>query len=242
MARSPSRTAVAENARTDGAATPAAWTSRAVGRSARSLALLLAVAAAVAAHAPGRPRAEPGPVGRWLMAEPASMWELGMTRLQGLLLTGLSADHPIAALWRNAYYGWREDRIYVSVASEAGFGEASCSYLLAELQRLAGVADGRPLNSESSLFANQFARGFSSVGEPEDYTRRLDEIMVLRVDMDGGSCRGRLLSDEVVGPARPHLFGVAGPAAVARGGAGEPPGADPVPPRDEAGRMRVSAR
>jgi hypothetical protein len=212
-------------------------------------ALLLAAAAAaaaLAAPAPAPALAEPGPVGRWLMAEPASLWELGMTRLQDLLLNGLPAGHPLAGLWRNASYGWDEDTIYVSAASQEGYGAARCSRLLDGLRDLAGVEGGRPRNAESSLFANQFARGFSTVGEPAGYTRRLDGIVALRVDMDGGSCRGRLLAEEAVGPARPRLFGVAGAAAPqpapGRAGEAEPPGADPTPPRDGAGRASASAR
>jgi hypothetical protein len=162
------------------------------------LLLLLLLVAALAAHTPARPRAEPGPVGRWLMTEPASLWELGMFRLQSLLLAGLPAGHPLARLWRNAYYSWDENRIHVAVASDERHEQARCSHYLGELRSLADVEDGQPRNGESSPFANQFARGFSSPGEPADYTKRLDGIMVLRVGMDGGSCRGRLLSDEVV--------------------------------------------
>jgi hypothetical protein len=197
-------------------------------RGARPVLLPLLVAA-LAAHTPARPRAEPGPVGRWLMTEPASLWELGMSRLQSLLLTGLPGDHPLARLWRNAYYSWDENRIYVTVASDERYEEARCSYFVGELRSLANVKDGKPLNGESSLFANQFARGFSTHDEPEDYTERLDEIMVLRVDMDGGACHGRLLSDEVVHPDHPRLFGLAGAEAMAIE-AGEPPRVRPVPP------------
>jgi hypothetical protein len=169
-------------------------------------------------------------VGRWLMTEPASLWELGMSRLQTLLLTEFREGHPLARVWRNAHYAWDENRIHVGVASDERYEEARCSSYLGELRTLAGVEDGEPLDGESSLFANQFARGFSSPDEPQDYTERLDEIMVLRVDMDGGSCHGRLLSEEVVHqpPARPS--GAAGTAAVTGERAGEPPRVAPGPP------------
>jgi hypothetical protein len=193
---------------------------------------LLAAAAALAAHTPARPRAEPGPVGRWLMTEPASLWELGMSRLQSLLLTGLPGDHPLAHVWRDARYDWAGNRIHVSVATDERYGEARCSHLMGELRALANVEDGRPLDGVSSLFANQFARGFSTPDEPDDYTKRLDEIMVLQVGMNGGSCHGRLLSDEVVvHPDHPRLFGLAGAEAMAIE-AGAPPRVRPVPPHE----------
>jgi hypothetical protein len=188
------------------------------------------LAAALAALTPAPPRAEPGPVGRWLMAEPASMWELGMFRLQTLLLVGLPADHPLARLWRNAHYSWDENRIYVSVASDERYGAARCSHFMGELRSLADVEDGKPLNSESSLFANQFARGYSRPDEPEDYTKRLDDIMMLRVDMDQGSCRGRLLSEEVVHLDASRPFGMTEGATATE--AGEPALVRPVPPRE----------
>jgi hypothetical protein len=169
----------------------------AAARGAHLMVALLA-AAALTVPAPARPRAEPGPVIRWLMAEPASLWELGMFRLQSLLLAEFRGDHPLARVWRDARYDWAENRIHVSIATDERYEEARCARLVGELRSLANVKDGKPLNGESSLFANQFARGFSTPDEPDDYTKRLDGIMVLRVGMDGGSCRGRLLSDEVV--------------------------------------------
>ena len=40
-------------------------------------------AALVAALALGTPlRAEPGPIGEWLMDQPVSLWDMGMTRIR----------------------------------------------------------------------------------------------------------------------------------------------------------------
>ena len=64
----------------------------------------------IATNLGGPLRAEPGPVGKWLMDEPTSLWELGMFRLEEYV-RGWKGAHPLASYSSRVRYDWDQNRI-----------------------------------------------------------------------------------------------------------------------------------
>ena len=75
--------------------------------------------ALVAALALGTPlRAEPGPIGEWLMDQPVSLWDMGMTRIRqdaqrasGYLLKDAQLEGV-----PDAYYDWGANEIVIGLS------------------------------------------------------------------------------------------------------------------------------
>ena len=57
-------------------------------------------------------RAEPGPVGTWLMNEPASLWDLGMLRLEEYI-SEMKETHLQVNYTEDINYDWDENRIMI---------------------------------------------------------------------------------------------------------------------------------
>ena len=65
----------------------------------------------IATNLGGPLRAEPGPVGKWLMDEPTSLWDLGMLRLEKIVddWKGLKDSE------KDTYYDWNQNRIIIDL-------------------------------------------------------------------------------------------------------------------------------
>ena len=78
--------------------------------------------------------AEPGPVGRWLMNEPVSMWTFGMARLENYV-GGWGVTHPLGSYPIAVFYDWEENRITIWVIASEPFDKRKCSTILKELRK-----------------------------------------------------------------------------------------------------------
>ena len=143
-------------------------------------------------------RAEPGPVGRYLMKEPISLFDLGMLKLEMLAsnwpnrqaIKEIKAQYGVQPVFI-VYYNWDENRIYVQGHIHDFVGDTAkrkliCGRLIAFISDIAGVDPQRgEIYSQLpgySLFADEFEhRGYSNQAAPKDYKSRLDKIFVIRV-------------------------------------------------------------
>ena len=167
--------------------------------STRTLVFVFALAAAVA-FGGTRANAEPGPVGQWLMNEPASLWTIGMMRLE-LYIEGWTGLHPLVNYYRGAEYRWDENRINIYAYSfEQKYSKEKCAELISELRDSGLVRDGRVIGDlENSTYADYFGQiGYQSKTIPKDYHKRLDEIIKVEVRLAGGACEGKLVSKEIL--------------------------------------------
>ena len=168
------------------------------------------------------PRAEPGPIGRWLMDEPASLFDLGMLRLEMDAWRWERPHYTYNVQMKAAYgtyptytvgYDWDENRIVVrgwmlQNINERTDAESACKKILSHISDMAGVVSDtgklRHPGMTASRFADYFSHiGYLEAGEPEDYRSRLDQIFVIKgsvVHSEDGqyvACSRRLLSTKV---------------------------------------------
>ena len=164
-------------------------------------------------------RADPGPVVNWLMDEPASLFDVGMLRLD-LLVEGWENHTEFLEIkqrfgsssWTNSWYNFEENRIYVTISVFDGIDvdnagrKAVCRELIDFMSRQAGVdlTTGKLIwdKMESSSFADSFEhRDYTKTSAPSDYQSRLDGIFVLRAvvgkDPQLTTCRRALMSNKV---------------------------------------------
>ncbi len=157
--------------------------------------LIAALAFTTVAHA------EPGPVGLWLMNEPASMWTLGMARLERYVY-GWNTMHPLGSYPVGVGYDWDENRITIWANVSEPFDKNKCSMIVEEIRKSGHVVEGKILLAplrKSSTYADFFGPiGFGKPSAPEDYRERLDDIIRVRANFDGGGCEGSLVSTEVL--------------------------------------------
>jgi hypothetical protein len=146
-------------------------------------------------------RAEPGPVGQWLMQEPATLWDLGMLGLRRYIY-GWKGTHPLASMARGSDYEWDRNRIVIYVWADEKFDRSRCKDIVIELRKSEGITQRGTYAKESevknSVYASFFDRGFRNGNEPKDYLKRLDQIFEVRSYMNGGSCEGPLVSTKVL--------------------------------------------
>lgn len=144
--------------------------------------------------------AEPGPVGKWLMNEPVSMFTFGMAQLRQHVY-GWKGTHPLAGVSIGVNYDWDENRITISlIRSEEPFDKEKCKQLLESARMQGGVYDGKLFRyRENSFYSDSFSPiGYVDKGAPKDYLKRIDEIIRIKVSFDGGGCEGRLVSSEIL--------------------------------------------
>lgn len=145
-------------------------------------------------------RAEPGPVGRWLMDEPASLWDLGMARLKEHIF-GWKGAHPLASYTKGVNYDWDQNRITISISkNKEKFEKEKCAFILNRVRTSGGIKDGKPDTLLGhSYFSNLFSHiGYTHEKTPENYLQRLDKIFRVKVFLKNGSCEGKLISNEVL--------------------------------------------
>ena len=60
-----------------------------------------------------QPQAEPGPIGRWLMSEPLTLWDIGMIRAEEEASRAAKASSPDLGFsrWGGARYSWENNEI-----------------------------------------------------------------------------------------------------------------------------------
>jgi hypothetical protein len=134
--------------------------------------------------------AEPGPVVRRLMETPATLFSLGLVRLQLALeaiASGYRGDGTLVLL---SSYDWDANRIVIEAdLAHPQPSRELCAEVLGFLRGRARVhprEDGRYLAEwmDGSAFSSLFGHvGFTEPGFPADIARRLDEIVVLRAHL-----------------------------------------------------------
>ena len=162
-------------------------------------------------------RAEPGPVRRYLMNEPISLFDLGMLKLEvraldwsnGRALEEMVAQYGTSSPLFTVRYDWDENRIYVQghvfeIVDDTATQKLFCNKLIEFISKWAGVD---PQTGEVfagvqgySQFAGEFSHmGYSNRNEPEDYLSRLDKIFVIKgfVGRKPVRCVRALLSNKV---------------------------------------------
>ena len=163
-------------------------------------------------------RAESGPVGRYLMNEPISLFELGMLKLETSALRWVTqgeldemeAEYEARGVFFSVRYDWDENRIYVQghiieFEGDTATQKLLCNKLIKLISDMAGVDPKTgevfsELTGGYSLFAGEFAHmGYSTQTEPEDYRTRLDKIFVIKgfVGRKPMRCIRALLSNKV---------------------------------------------
>ena len=167
-------------------------------------------------------RADAGPVVNWLMSEPASLFDLGMLRLQTEATKWTRKSHiynetmdaqygtyPGYEVW----YDWDENRIFVesyllyeiNIIDDA---KQACRIMLDAISQNASVdpETGEPTRTISGSPVSEFARYFrhsdyATKNTPDNYMTRLDKIFMLRAVVnplgDSTTCFRPLLSNKV---------------------------------------------
>ncbi len=162
----------------------------------RHLCLLLSLAMIASASA------EPGPVSKWLMSEPATRWDLGMTRL-AQYFAALRGEQPLGKFEKGVSYDWKKNKIEVYVVmSEMVFNKTLCGNVLNVIRKVGGIIEGK---YGQYLDNSHYAKAFDSISHdilkaPRDYLKRLDTIIMPVVYMRGGRCQGDLVATKVSYP------------------------------------------
>lgn len=137
--------------------------------------------------------ADPGPVVQWLMNEPASLFDIGIWKLD-LELERISEIELEWAMSAYADYDWARNRITIKarVSKFQSRGEdpikqlkRGCRSWMEHLRSNGGVliySSGYIPDSKSSKYSDYFAHfGYNNENQPKDYRQKLDEIIELRV-------------------------------------------------------------
>ena len=174
-------------------------------------------AALVAALALGTPlRAEPGPIGEWLMDQPVSLWDMGMTRIRqdaqrasGYLLKDAQLEGV-----PDAYYDWGANEIvigYIVFAKDFDSNHENCNRVRYSFTRaITGLGETATselvkeflLSKVNFWFAHD---GYRSKGRDEDLAMKMAQIIFISVRLQQGRkivlCKDRILSFEA--PSKP---------------------------------------
>ncbi|TQV80346.1 hypothetical protein [Denitrobaculum tricleocarpae] len=148
----------------------------------------------------GATRADPGPVVRWLMNEPASLFDVGIMRINNRLngiqeALGDQIGYPIALF---SWYDWEQNRIFIEGRNQSPQpredvllfklnARKACGVFFASVRYNAGMRYvGKNLmlpDDKASIMANQFGHdGYTTSTEPTDYAARIDRIFVIRFE------------------------------------------------------------
>jgi hypothetical protein len=153
----------------------------------------------------GSVRAEPGPVVSYLMSQPASVFTIGMMRLERRL-TQLGSRVGAGYF---ASYDWEKNRIEVSSIDfdSVQAPQERCRALISAVRSDAGVDmdTGNFLGKlKNSYYADLFSQiGFKKKTDPEDLARQVDTIIVIDASVFGrdgtsASCEGPLVSNRIL--------------------------------------------
>jgi hypothetical protein len=159
------------------------------------------LAALVVLVVSGGAKADPGPVVQWLMNEPASLFDLGMYRLEKdterkkIPIFGTSSD-----IMHYASYDWNKNRIKVGyVAYVIPFTKILCKKYLNSARSTLGFVLGGEAVAGASISAKFFQHnGYHKKSQPNKHMNKLDQIITVTVALKGGSCEGPMVSTDVL--------------------------------------------
>ena len=147
--------------------------------------------------------AEPNSSVSWLMAEPASVFDIGMMKLENHLIQKAQQFNSgydfMTDLTGWPYYDWDKNRIIIIMASHiSSYSKERCKILINKLR----FYENHAIKSQGySQFASFFSHeGYISKDQPRGIVPDLDKIMEIKIIMKGGECRGALTSEEVLYP------------------------------------------
>lgn len=141
--------------------------------------------------------AEPGPVGRWLMNQPVSLFSLGLYKVEKDIERAaeqVKYSHARESLASGgARYEWDDNRIvlygrFIMQAVSNKDGQRICKAFIDEVRYFGGVnPDTGQLNSQglSSWYALEFDHIGYGVQGPADWRTKLDRIFVIEVEIMG---------------------------------------------------------
>ena len=169
--------------------------------------------------------AEPGPIGKWLMAQPLTLWDIGMIRAtdsakwaSDLVKSETESEigkGPLAGPFAGASYDWNNNEIdiYLSILDYRGeMTHEKCNELrglfLDGLGRyIRALGEDKWRNGILSQIYKWFShRGFKSDSRDEDLAEKMSRIIFVQVEMrnrfkTGISCRDRILTLDA--PSKP---------------------------------------
>ena len=179
-------------------------------------------------------RAEPGPIGQWLMSDPLTLWDYGMMRAENeadeaAKRVAEKLDIEVVGAWAN--YSWDDNEITISMTVRNFPGELShapCNavrrFFVAELIGFGLSSRSATEEDELNFFLlSRVGSWFSHIGfqrgdRDEELSEKLARIIFVRVSLLGGSnlsesdglyCRARIAERDA--PSQPwsesDLFG-----------------------------------
>ncbi len=128
--------------------------------------------------------AEPGPTARWLMDEPATMMDLGTSKLEAVLLNRMKVASVSVA------YDWDANRIRITYVETVNGENAAnkkqmCAKRVRILRQFLGINSrtGKAVlpNSTSNLARYFGHSGFAPSNMPKNLWQRLDQITEFKV-------------------------------------------------------------
>jgi hypothetical protein len=156
--------------------------------------------------APGA-HAEPGPVIKYLMDEPASLFTVGLIQADTWMKETFSAQgqHGFAS------YDWDSNRISFGIiildGDAAPDPRSQCGGLIWKVRRALGINPdtGKYLINDWTMLSTFFSqRGYQSGGQPDDLYERLLQVTEVTAIVPGKAsnkpikCKGPLLSSETL--------------------------------------------
>ena len=146
-------------------------------------------------------KADPGPIVTYLMGQPASVFDLGMYRLSEFLLRlndNIEERYQPRTSHMVAGYSFNENRIqlvHIIAIPREPDKEGLCKDMIDFLRSSAGFQNGKLVTFlENSIYSSLFSySGYSNNNEPKNYRNKLDEIMQIRVVVDGFICEAPLI-------------------------------------------------
>jgi hypothetical protein len=143
------------------------------------------------------------------MDTPVSLWRFGMTELnnsvsktgeRGLAFNTENGAKAVTSI-AGAHYDWEKNRIRITahfLSGDRDYEKAFCENYLNKWREHGAIYDGQvPENMRQSIYAQNFLRGFKDGSEPENYTKKIDEIIEISVTFHNGTCRGALLGTDI---------------------------------------------
>ena len=160
-------------------------------------------------------RADPGPVVNWLMDEPASLFDVGMSRLEREIERKFEIRDRQREVTSSVHYNWDRNRIYIWAnifwlqkpkEDQMTKFKDDCKSMIGDLRQVGGInRKTGGYNVTPSVYSWSFQHfGYQTTSAPEDFQTRLDKIITLGVlvaAMDFTEprvqCRGPLVSNKV---------------------------------------------
>lgn len=135
----------------------------------------------------------------WLKETPVSLWEYGQMKLEQHL-SGWSDEPPYSPLLNLSGMintSTMDDHIQINAFDiERDFTRERCKEILEAIREDAYVMGGKVPEEWGSSFYSSFFINHTT-GGPPNYLKHIDEVISLRVALDGGACKGPLVSTEI---------------------------------------------